>query len=107
MNKTISLAAISMVAVIMGLTAFAPALAEKPQDTRICHFEAEVLDEAGGILEAESVSDIIINPNAEKAHLGDAKHIAHSNSLGTDFVIDGTAGQTEADCPVTPDDDEE
>jgi hypothetical protein len=30
MNKTISLAAIAMVAVIMGMSAFAPAMADKP-----------------------------------------------------------------------------
>ena len=103
MNKTISLAAIAMFAVIMGMTAFAPALADKPQDTRICHFQEEVLDEDGTtVLEEESVSDIIVNQNAEKAHLGDGgNHVAHTNSMGTDFVIDGSTGQTEGDCPVT------
>lgn len=43
MNKTISLAAIAMVAVIMGMSAFAPAMADKPgtvneDKVQICHF---------------------------------------------------------------------
>ena len=107
MNKITTLAAISMFAVIMGMTVFAPAMADKPQDTRICHFQAEVIAEDGfTVLEEESVSDIIVNQNAEKAHLGDGgNHIAHTNSMGTDFVIDGLAGQTAEDCPVTIEED--
>jgi hypothetical protein len=106
MNKITTLAAISMFAVIMGMTAFAPAMADKPQDTRICHFQAEVIDDDGTVLEVESVSDIIVNSNAEKAHLGDdGNHVAHTNSMGTDFVIDGSEGQTAEDCPVTVEED--
>ncbi len=46
MNKTISLAAIAMVAVIMGLSAFAPAAMANPNNTHgpasvdLCHLDA-------------------------------------------------------------------
>ena len=45
MNKTISLAAIAMVAVIMGMSAFAPAAMAVPNDNaqannRLCHFDS-------------------------------------------------------------------
>ena len=45
MNKTISLAAIAMVAVIMGMSAFAPAAMAAPNanaqaDIRLCHYDS-------------------------------------------------------------------
>lgn len=44
MNKITTLAAISMFAVIMGISAFAPALAEPPAKVTICHVD---VDEGG------------------------------------------------------------
>ena len=46
MNKTISLAAIAMVAVIMGMSAFVPAAMAKPNsqssaDSGVCHFDTD------------------------------------------------------------------
>jgi len=45
MNKTISLAAITLVAVVMGMSAFAPAMAvpneNSSADVRLCHLDAE------------------------------------------------------------------
>ena len=52
MNKTISLAAIAMVAVIMGTSAFAPAMADKPGTAPnegkivICHLPGGDIDKA-------------------------------------------------------------
>ena len=74
MNKTISLAAIAMVAVVMGLSAFAPAMADKPETVQICHFDND-----------GSVSLIIINENAVQAHIGNANHV-HMNDAGEDFL---------------------
>jgi hypothetical protein len=96
MNKTISLAAISMFAVIMGLGAFAPALAENNGSNGnkifLCHFQAEVLAEDGEtVLEEESVSAINVNMRSYDAHM------AHG-----DYAIADVS-----ECPVTPDPDEE
>lgn len=99
MNKITTLAAISMFAVIMGMTAFAPALATKPVDVQICHYEAEGVDGDGNLI-PESVAAIIVNENAVKAHLGLDGHEIHSNSQGEDWEITGEDGFTIDDCPV-------
>jgi len=108
MNKTISLAAIGMVAVVMGLSAFAPAMADNGsngQKTTMCHIQVEVKNDLGETLEEASVSIINVNDRSVDDHL------AHDNdgsgSADGDFVIDGTEGQTEGDCPVTEDEEEE
>jgi len=91
MNKTISLAAIAMVAVIMGMSAFAPAMADKPADVKICHFDNDL-----------SVSIIIVNENAQQAHVGNANHV-HENDAGEDFLIDDDDDDetnNSDDCPV-------
>ena len=89
MNKTISLAAIGMVAVVMGLSAFAPAMADKPAEVLLCHFDND-----------GSVSLITVNENAVQAHVGNAHHV-HENDEGDDFLIDeDVEGQTSGDCPV-------
>jgi len=85
MNKTISIVAIAMVAVVMGLSAFAPAMADKPQTVQICHFDND-----------ESVSIIIINENAVKAHIGNANHV-HENDDGEDFLY---IDEATTPCPV-------
>ena len=75
MNKTISLAAIAMVAVIMGMSALAPALADKPGTepnegkVLICHIPGGDLDKARTI----SVSD-----DAETIE----DHLSHGDFLG-------------------------
>ena len=81
MNKTISLAAIAMVAVVMGMSAFAPAMAEKPTEVEVCHF-----DDDG------SISIITVNTNAVKAHTGGPNHDGHDG----DYLIT----EDTADCPV-------
>jgi len=94
MNKTISLAAIAMVAVVMGLSAFAPAMADKPAEVLLCHFDND-----------GSVSLITVNENGARAHVDNDHHV-HENDLGEDFLIDeDVEGQTSNDCPVTEEDD--
>ena len=65
MNKTISLAAIALVAVVMGMSAIAPAMAIPNDDHNpkfaICHF-----DKGSGLWEA----DKMVNIHAWKAHSG-------------------------------------
>ena len=65
MNKTISLAAIAMVAVIMGMSAFAPAaMADRNSNhgkTTICHFDYNDM-----VWEADKE----VNPHALIAHQG-------------------------------------
>ena len=85
MNKTISLAAIAMVAVVMGMSAFAPAMADKPADVKICHFDND-----------GSVSIIIVNENAVQAHIGNANHV-HENDEGEDFLY---IDEDTRSCPV-------
>ena len=72
MNKITTLAAISMFAVMMGVTAFAPAFAvgSNGEKTTLCHFEAAHLDE-----ELQEIPDtwsvITINDRALPAHMGE------------------------------------
>ena len=90
MNKKYALPAIAMFAVIMGLGAFAPAMADKPVDVLVCHFDID-----------GDVSLITVNANGAKAHTGFGAHAAHTNhDVGADFEVDGSFGQTEGDCPV-------
>ena len=85
MNKTISLAAIAMVAVVMGLSSFAPAAMAIPNDNHnpkfaICHF-----DNDSQMWE----HDKLVNKHAWKAH----------SDHGDQKIGDGTLGTiTEAAC---------
>jgi hypothetical protein len=89
MNKTISLAAIAMVAVIMGMSVLAPAMAVKPMDVLICHFDAD-----------GTVALNTVNTNSVSKHVGN-ENGDHENDEGFDFIVDGTPDNTVADCPVT------
>jgi len=100
MNKTISLAAIGMVAVIMGLGAFAPAvLAEKMPKVDLCHND----DGEDGIRgNADDFwEQISVNGNALDKHI--ANHFDGSNVF--DFEIVDGATQTTCDALVAADPD--
>ena len=93
MNKITTLSAIAMFAVIMGMSAIAPAIAEGSNGNKIfiCHFQEEVLAEDGEtVLEEASVSAINVNMRSYDAHM------AHG-----DYEIADVS-----ECPVTPDPDE-
>ncbi len=95
MNKTISLAAIAMFAVMMGLAAFAPAaLAEKMPKVDLCHND-EGEDGIHGT-EDDSWSKISVSGNAKQKHIDNHGDL----EIGVDI--------TEAECdalvnpPVAP-----
>ncbi len=83
MNKITTLAAISMFAVIMGMTAIAPALAagSNGQKTTICHFEAEFFDEELQETVPAEYSVINVNDRSLPAHLGTDGHEGHGDQL--------------------------
>ena len=69
MNKTISLAVIAMVAVIMGLSAFAPAaMADKPEPSqRVCHEDHDVNGNGIKDEDAADVAWVVLIPNSHGA----------------------------------------
>jgi len=111
MNKTIALTAITLVAVIMGMSAFASdAMAVKPTSghkTLICHVQVEVLAEDGEtVLEEASVSiNKVDNASVQK-------HLDHDNDgdgfADGDFVIDeDSEDQRSVDCLVTVEEEDD
>ena len=79
MNKTIALAAITLVAVVMGMSALAPAAMASPNSgegshnpkVKWCHFDRDVNDD--GIVEAVGSDDRqwevkLLNKHAAEAH---------------------------------------
>ena len=68
MNKTIALAAIVMVAVVMGMSAIAPAMAAPPAKVIICHVDP---DGDGPGPETIEVSERSLSA-----------HLAHGDSVG-------------------------
>ena len=90
MKTIIAVAAIAMVAVVMGISAFAPAMAVKPVDVLVCHFDID-----------GDVSLITVNANGAKAHVGFNSHPAHTNhDIGADFEVIDADGFRASDCPV-------
>jgi len=99
MNKTISLAVIVMVAVIMGMSAFAPAVMASPNDdhnpkVKWCHFDRDSNDDGDTTTDDRTWEVLRLNKHSEVAH------IAHG-----DMAIPGEV--SEADCannvPADPD----
>jgi len=76
MNKTISLAAIAMVAVIMGLSTFAPdALAKQSKSgivEDVCHFDRDTNDD-GDTTTIDRAWEVL-SPNSHGAQNGHVKH---------------------------------
>ena len=91
MNKIISLAAITLVAVVMGMSAFAPAAMAVPNETHnpkvaICHFDFN---------EMQWEADKMVNKHALKAHQG------HGDLLVPDEIsVDDCLAQDPLDPPV-------
>lgn len=99
MNKITTLAAISMFAVIMGMTAFAPAFAtgSNGQKTTLCHFEAAYFDEVNQVDVPDTWSVIDVNERSLPAHMGDEDHEGHGDEIIlNDDQLDGTI--TAEDC---------
>ena len=94
MNRLLTLSAIAMFAVVMGLAAFAPAaLAKGPQpqnNVTLCHFDGDPDDDP---TTDDSVWEVI-TPNI---HAKD-KHIA--NHIDSDANNDGTADDSQPDFEI-------
>jgi len=84
MNKTISLAAIAMVAVIMGLSAFAPAaMADRSQagvQTDVCHFDLDPDSDP----DTDDMAWVVLTPNNHGALHG------HVNGHGDNLINNET-----------------
>jgi len=93
MNKITTLAAISMFAVMMGMSAFAPAFAvgSNGQKTTLCHFEAAYFDEVNQVEVPDTWSVIDVNSRSLPAHMGDEDHEGHGDEIIlNDDQLDGT-----------------
>lgn len=81
MKTTLTIAAIAMFAVVLGMSALSPALAAKMDKIDVCHFaeeEIEIDPETGEEIVIPAEWKVInINGNAEKAHVG--KHTDGEN----------------------------
>jgi len=103
MKTTLTIAAIAMFAVILGMSSLAPAIAagSNGQKSIICHFEAAHFDE--DLQEDVPAEWVVINVNNRSlpAHLGDDNgHEGHG-----DLVIDSVLHESEIsaeDCVLQP-----
>ncbi len=96
MNTKLSITAIGMFAVILGMSMFSPAMAAKQDKFDVCHFE-EAYDvwtdlNGDGIVDEGEVETIPaewkvinINGNALSAHVG-----VHGDGVNVDQLIDDT-----------------
>lgn len=92
MKTTLTVAAIAMFAVMLGISAFAPAMAAKADKMDVCHFSEEetVVDADGNVTVVPAEWKVIsINGNAMKAHVD--KHTDGENFdrlISDDFTVD-------------------
>ena len=117
MKKKISLAAISIFAVTLGLGVLSPALADKPVNgehkVQVCHFsEAEnIFNATGDNMWHNSTAGLVVididNKGKMNGHFdknGDPRHFNATLGLG-DFVINGTDADPDndlEDCAPAP-----
>ena len=88
MNTKLSITAIGMFAVILGMGMFSPAMAAKQNKFDVCHFEEEqTIDNGDGTTTViPAVWEVInINGNALSAHIG-----VHGDGVNFDQLIDDT-----------------
>jgi hypothetical protein len=92
MKTILTIAAIAMFAVMLGISAFAPAMAAKADKIDVCHFSEEetVVDADGNEIVVPAEWKVInINGNAQNAHVG--KHTDGENFdalISDDFTVD-------------------
>src|SRR3990172_11958580 len=95
MNTKLTLTAIAMFAVIMGMSALAPAMAVKPGKILMCHYDAITYDEFGTPISGTDDWIVIsISPSAESPH-------DHTDGTDYDFVVDDSTlgdGNDSDDC---------
>jgi len=98
MNKITTLSAIAMFAVIMGMSAFAPAALASPNSdhndpkTDVCHFDRDTNDDGDTTTDDRAWIEKSLNKHALVAHIGHGDYtITGATNLGN-FEV------TEADC---------
>ena len=93
MNSKLTITAIALFAVTLGLGVLSPAMAAPPAHSNankesVCHYEAEEIDPlTGAVLEDDfwTIISISGNGNAVNAHLAN-----HVNGTDSDMVVDET-----------------
>lgn len=92
MNSKLTIAAITLFAVTLGLGVLSPAMAA-PNKVSVCHYEAEEIDPDTGAVIDDFWTIISISSNGKAVE----KHIAnHGNGTDSDGVIG--VDYTEAEC---------
>ena len=86
MNSKLTITAIALFAVTLGLGVLSPAMAAQNK-VSVCHYEAEEIDlDTGAVIDDFwTIISISSNGNAVNAHLAN-----HANGTDTDMVIDET-----------------
>ena len=98
MNKTISLAAITLVAVVMGMSVFAPAFSDGPQaKADVCHNDDGADDIRGNADDGWEV----INVNGHSV----SKHVSNHFDVDGQFDFEIGVGGTQAECDLLIDAD--
>lgn len=87
MNTKLTLTAITLFAVTMGIGFLTPALAAPQPKILVCHFDEMTTDEFGIVSGTDTWIVININQNAESAHVG-----VHTDGTLFDFVVNDTDG---------------
>ncbi len=94
MKTTYTIAAIAMFAVILGMSALAPAMAAPAPKVDICHFAEEeiIFDGDGNPIGSIDAHWKILNVSqngADNGHVGN-----HGDDTGEDFIISDAADET-------------
>ena len=109
MKTTLTIAAIAMFAIMLGVSAFAPAMAAKADKVDVCHFaeeETEIDPETGEEITIPAHWKVInINENAMKGH---AKHTDGEGNfdeiITEDFTVDDCLARNAVADPEPPTD---
>ncbi len=107
MKTTLSIAAIAMFAVMLGISSLSPAMAAKMDKIDVCHFaeeEIEIDPETGEETVTPAEWKVInINGNAQKAHVG--KHTDGENFdelISDEFTVEDCLARNVVADPEPP-----
>ena len=101
MKTTYTIAAIAMFAVILGMSALAPAMAAKAPKVDICHFaEEEIIFGEDGLTPIDTIEAHwkILNVSQNGADNGHVDN--HGDDTGLDFII--SSDELETECRDKP-----
>ncbi len=101
MKTTYTIAAIAMFAVILGMSALTPALADRNSEHNpkepVCHFYTDINDDGDITLDDNAWAEKLVNKHAMKAHTG------HGDKIIVDEVSDEDTEITAENCPLQDD----